>query len=272
MGIAENAEQKMGEKTSLKHGSFTGLAENYSKYRPSYSNDVLNAILGITGKPVNEIDFVDVGAGTGIWTRLVADKGVASGIAIEPNDEMRGFGEKDSADKKIDWRNGAGEQTGLKDSSADLVSMASSFHWVDFDLGTKEFNRILRPGGHFTALWNPRHIEANPLLVEIEDALYDMVPHLKRFSSGRSGLGEVLTQKLTESPYFENVTYLEGYHLSKQTPEEYLGVWWSVNDIRVQAGEELFKRFMQYVEERTKGMDFIETTYQTRAWIAQSVK
>ena len=28
--------------------------------------------------------------------------------------------------------------------------------------------RMLRPGGSFVALWNPRMIELNPLLVEIE--------------------------------------------------------------------------------------------------------
>jgi hypothetical protein len=46
--------------------------------------------------------------------------------------------------------------------------MASSFHWADFELATKEFSRVLRKGGRFCALWNPRLIEVNPMLVEIE--------------------------------------------------------------------------------------------------------
>ncbi len=46
--------------------------------------------------------------------------------------------------------------------------MASSLHWANFDKACDEFHRILRPGGVFVALWNPRFIEANPLLVEIE--------------------------------------------------------------------------------------------------------
>jgi hypothetical protein len=49
-----------------------------------------------------------------------------------------------------------------------IVRMASSLDSTDFDNACDEFHRILRPGGVFVALWNPRFIEANPLLVEIE--------------------------------------------------------------------------------------------------------
>jgi hypothetical protein len=47
-------------------------------------------------------------------------------------------------------------------------SMASSFHWADFDRARDEFHRILRSGRVFVASWYPRFIEANPLLVEID--------------------------------------------------------------------------------------------------------
>jgi SAM-dependent methyltransferase len=147
--------------------------------------------------------------------------------------------------------------------------MASSFHWVDFNKGTQEFARVLREGGRFGALWNPRFIEANPLLVEIENKLYELAPNIKRVSSGRSGITETLAEQLENSPLFDDVIYLEGRHVSKQTPEHYLGVWWSVNDIRVQAGEENFQTFMAFVEKRVAGLDFIETTYLTRAWSAR---
>ncbi|MFD6951333.1 methyltransferase domain-containing protein [Nocardiopsis sp. NPDC060348] len=52
-----------------------------------------------------------------------------------------------------------GEDTGLPSHSCDIVTMASSFHWVDFDAGLKEFHRILRPGGWFVALGVTRLIE-----------------------------------------------------------------------------------------------------------------
>ena len=50
----------------------------------------------------------------------------------------------DSNGKIIKWLSGYAEQTNLSNSSCDWVTMASSFHWADFDLATKEFYRILR--------------------------------------------------------------------------------------------------------------------------------
>ena len=119
---------------------------------------VLDALTGLFDKSVAEIDFVDVGAGTGIWTRMVHNIGAKTVLAVEPNEDMRTSGIADSGDTSIRWMSGSAEQTGLPPKSADWLSMASSFHWANFDAATREFHRILRPGGWFTALWNPRLI------------------------------------------------------------------------------------------------------------------
>lgn len=254
---------------TLKAGDFTGLAEDYSQHRPDYCSSVLKALLGLLAKPAAEVDFVDVGAGTGIWTRMVNAAAVRSVTAVEPNDDMRRNGMADSRNTDIRWRAGSAETTGLTDACADWLSMASGFHWADFDTATGEFHRVLRAGGRFTALWNPRLIEANPLLVEIEAHLETMHPNIKRVSSGRSGITETLTEKLWASPYFEDVVYLEGRHVIEMTPERYLGAWRSVNDLRVQLGPENFEAFLAFVEQRIAGLPVIEATYLTRAWSAR---
>jgi ubiquinone/menaquinone biosynthesis C-methylase UbiE len=212
------------------------------------------------------IDAVDIGAGTGIWTRSLAARGLRSVLAVEPNDDMRAQGIEGSRDTNIVWRKGSAEATGLPDRSADLVSMASSLHWSDFDQACDEFHRILRPGGVFAALWNPRLIEVNPLLVEIEAQIALLKPGIERVSSGRSGLTERLTDMLSAKPQFSEVLYLEGRHSVHQTPAQYLGVWRSVNDLQVQLGPELFERFLNFIENRIAGVKSIETTYLTRAW------
>ena len=147
--------------------------------------------------------------------------------------------------------------------------IASSFHWANFDTATKEFHRVLRAGGRFTALWNPRLIEVNPLLVEIEAHLDTLRPNIKRVSSGRSGITETLTEQLWASPCFEDVVYAEGRHVIGMTPERYLGAWRSVNDLRVQLGPEKFDAFLAFVEQRIAGLQVVEATYLTRAWSAR---
>lgn len=256
-------------KQELKAGDFTGLADDYSQHRPDYSPSVLNGLLGLFDKSADKIDFVDVGAGTGIWTRMVFAKGVHSVTAIEPNDDMRSNGISDCSGTAIRWQAGNAEQTGLPTACCDWLSMASSFHWADFELATKEFHRVLRPDGRFTALWNPRLIEINPLLVEIEAHLNTLRTDIKRVSSGRSGITETLTEQLWDSPYFEDVVYLEGRHIIAMSPERYMGAWRSVNDLRVQLGTERFDQFLAFVEQRIAGLDTIEATYLTRAWSAR---
>jgi ubiquinone/menaquinone biosynthesis C-methylase UbiE len=253
----------------LKHGDFTGLAGDYAKFRPGYAPQVATAILGFVGRDMETIDAADIGAGTGIWTRILAARGLRSIVAIEPNDDMRGQGIETSRGTGIVWFKGSAEATGLPDRSADLVSMASSFHWVEFDRACDEFYRILRPAGVFVALWNPRFIEANPLLVEIEAQITRLKPDITRVSSGRSGITERLTDMLSAKPQFTELLYLEGRHFVRQTAEQYIGAWRSVNDLQVQLGPELFGKFLNFVEKRTSGLKAIETTYLTRAWLAR---
>jgi ubiquinone/menaquinone biosynthesis C-methylase UbiE len=253
----------------MKLGDFTGLAVDYAKFRAGYAPQVATAILNYVRLDPHKIDAADVGAGTGIWTRMLAARGLRSVVAVEPNDDMREQGIQTSQGSGILWHNGSAEATGLPDCSVDLVSMASSLHWADFDKACEEFRRILRQGGAFCALWNPRLIEANPLLVEIEAQITELKPDLQRVSSGRSGITEKLTDMLSAKPQFTDVLYLEGRHSQRQTPEQYMGAWRSVNDLQVQLGPELFRRFLDLTERRIVGLAFIETTYLTRAWLAR---
>jgi ubiquinone/menaquinone biosynthesis C-methylase UbiE len=254
----------------MKHGDFTGLAGDYATFRPGYAPQVATAILNYVGRDAASIDAADVGAGTGIWTRMLAARGLHSVVAVEPNDDMRAQGMRTSHGTDIVWRQGSAEATGLPDKSADLVSMASSLHWADFDKACGEFHRILRPGGVFAALWNPRFIEANPLLVEIEAQIARLNPDIRRVSSGRSGITERLTEMLSAKSQFAEVLYFEGRHSLRQTPEQYIGAWRSVNDLQVQLGPELFLEFLNFAQKRTAGLTTIETTYVTRAWVARS--
>lgn len=255
--------------TPLQHGDFTGLASDYASYRPDYAPSVVTAVLALHERAPSALDMADVGAGTGIWTRMLAARGPRSIVAIEPNDDMRAQGVLTSRDSAIQWRAGSGEATGLGDAAVDLLSMASSFHWVDFDAGCREFQRVLRPGGRFVAVWNPRMIELHPLLVEIESEVRRLKPAIHRVSSGRSGLTDRLTERLWATQGFDDVVYIEGRHTRRQTREHYLGVWRSVNDLQVQLGPTLFDSFLEFVERRIAEVPFIETTYLTRAWSAR---
>ncbi len=48
-----------------------------------------------------------------------------------------------------------------------------------------------------------------------------------------------------------------------------MNIWRSVNDIRVQAGEEGFQRILENIEDILKDRDEIAVPYKSRAWTAQ---
>lgn len=251
----------------LRHGDFTALAANYSKYRPGYSASVLRAVLALVPKPPAAIDAADIGAGTGIWTRMLAPN-LRHVNAVEPNDEMRRHGECDCAGLRISYSRGTGESTGLATASVDLVTTASCFHWMDFEPTLSEFHRVLRPAGRFTALWNARLIEEGSLHAEVEGKIAELAPEVTRVSSGASGITSNLTERLLQSGLFGDVVYMEGRHSEARSPAEYIGVWESVNDVRVQLGEHRWARFMDFVRARVGSLAQIDTTYRTRAWSA----
>jgi SAM-dependent methyltransferase len=132
-------------------GRFTDRAADYVKYRPTYPAAAIDAVLRGMADPARLV-AADVGAGTGISARLLADRGVRV-IAVEPNAAMRLMA---SAHQNVEWRDGAAETTGLSTESVDLVLCAQAFHWFRQCEAVREFHRISRPGGRLVLMWNNR--------------------------------------------------------------------------------------------------------------------
>ncbi|WP_416669648.1 class I SAM-dependent methyltransferase [Egbenema bharatensis] len=128
---------------------FSDRGEDYQKYRLIYPASAIDTILSDLGSPT-QITAVDIGAGTGIGARLLADRGVRV-VAIEPNEDMRRAA---TPHEGVEFLTGTAEQTPLKNASVDLVTSFQAFHWFDFDKSLQEFRRILRASGHLALIWS----------------------------------------------------------------------------------------------------------------------
>lgn len=118
---------------------FGDRAQAYAAYRPSYPDEAVDAVLEGLGDP-SQLKIADIGAGTGISSRLFAGRG-AHVIAVEPNAEMR----RASADHpRVESQAGSADRTGLPDQSVDLVVACQAFHWFATPFAMSEMRRIAR--------------------------------------------------------------------------------------------------------------------------------
>lgn len=127
---------------------FTTRVDDYAKYRPVYPREIVDAILSGLRAPV----VADLGAGTGISSRLLADAG-AIVYAVEPNAAMRRML---SGRDSLRVVNGTAEHTTITASSVDVVTAFQAYHWFEPDRVLAEARRITRAGGRFAAVWNHR--------------------------------------------------------------------------------------------------------------------
>lgn len=136
----------------MKQGDFTELAKHYHN-RPAYNPMLIEKLIRCindTNKSREKINVIEVGAGTGKLTKILADEFNLNINAVEPNDNMREEGIKFTQNSKnVVWHEGTGEKTNMPSESADWVIMASSFHWTDHKKSLPEFSRILNGGGVF---------------------------------------------------------------------------------------------------------------------------
>ena len=128
--------------------SFGPAAELYDRARPSYPDEAISWMLGEA-----PLQVVDLGAGTGIFSRAVAGLG-HDVTAVDHDAEM--LRRLAAATEGVRALEGAAEAIPLRDASADAVVAAQAFHWFDNDEARAEIARVLRPGGVFAPIWNIR--------------------------------------------------------------------------------------------------------------------
>ena len=131
---------------------FTTTADNYVRGRPDYPPDVavwLRDTLGLApGRTV-----IDLGAGTGKFTRRLVDTG-AHVIAAEPVAAM--LAKLAASLPQVETLAATADALPLPDESVDAIVCAQSFHWFATKAALAELHRVLKPGGRLGLIWNMR--------------------------------------------------------------------------------------------------------------------
>jgi SAM-dependent methyltransferase len=184
--------------TSL-HGSalassFGAVAAQYEAARPGYPDGLFDAIEELSGRSLNGARVLDVGAGTGIATRLLRGRG-AEVVAVEPTPGMARQLRATSPDLPL--VHGDGDALPFASGSVDFVTYAQAFHWTTPEKSLPEARRVLRPGGALALFWNVKDRSLGwPL--EQERRMKAACPHYHAYGALYSGAPALERQGLRQ--------------------------------------------------------------------------
>jgi ubiquinone/menaquinone biosynthesis C-methylase UbiE len=246
--------------SATRPGDFSPQAEAYAKARPGYPRELVDHLMELAEIAPGDA-AAEVGAGTGIFTALLAGRGLRL-TALEPNAGMRA---KARPLPGVEWRDGTFEETGLGTSSQRWAVAAQAFHWAKPERALPEIHRVLVPGGRFTVLWNNRDVASSEVLRWTRDAVERLVPHFDEGYRARDW-GEVLTS----TGHFLAPAATEVHHTVAMSDRRYLDLWRSHNLLNAAAGPEGMAALLDEIAGRLAGRERIEVPYLCRAWTVQA--
>lgn len=167
--------------------SFGPVAAQYDAARPSYPDALFDELERLAGRPLRGADVLDVGAGTGIATRLLAGRG-ARVVAVEPSEGMAAVLRQ--AGPEVPVVKAGGDELPFHDASVDFVTYAQAFHWTDPGRSVPEALRVLRPGGTLALWWNVKDRET-PWVQAQEERLNAALPSYHAYGGVIAGAEEL---------------------------------------------------------------------------------
>lgn len=178
---------------------FDPVADDYDRHRPTYPAALVDWILAMSGLRPPAV-VADVGCGTGIATRLFAERGLEA-VGVEPSPEMRARARARGGARYVP---GLASDTGLPDRSVDLVTVAQAFHWFEPGPALAEFRRILRGDRWCAVFWNLR--DGTPFMRAYDALLREWSPPYREQAGPEDALARLRTHPAVLDPVGAELT------------------------------------------------------------------
>ena len=153
----------------------------------------MDALAGHIGRARQDLTILDLGAGTGRFSVLLAEAFHARVVAVEPSAKMRADAERGSAHPRIVYRDGAAGAIPAADGEFDFALLSMVIHHVpDLDACARELSRVVKRSGlvfirnTFSGrLEGIRHYEFFPAARAIDEARLPRVERVREAFEAR---------------------------------------------------------------------------------------
>jgi len=234
---------------------FGSVAEHYDRHRPSYPPKMVDYVLTYAGALAGD-RALEVGAGTGIATRLLAARGLII-TAVEPDAAMAAVAsERAAADgATVDLRITDFEHVEFDPHSFQLVYSGTAWHWADPDVSYARAAEALSAGGALAAFWNRPIWDGNPVrpgldaaYAGVADAFKEVFPGPMNPIAGGVTLitGNQWEAELERSPELGDPQVRSFRWTQPYTRDEYLGLLGTHSD-HIMIGEDYRTRLFDGV-------------------------
>ncbi len=205
--------------------AFSGAVKNYDKHAELQREVGRRLLAHLEFTKINPENILDIGCGTGFFTRLLAGKYKKAHIHATDISESMVCHTKAQHPKRLPWQrkyhHSVGDAIALpfKDASFDLVTSNLTIQWVpEAQAMMKEMRRVLKPGGLmlFSTFGRRTLVELKQTLAHVSpEHTSSVLPFADVMSLGNS-LGECAVEGLVTDADLFTLTYPNALSLMQE--------------------------------------------------------
>lgn len=133
--------------------AFGAAAGNYDQARPEYPVELYDILCRRCGLAKGTHAF-EIGAGTGLATRRLLERGASPVVAIEPDARLIDILRRRTPNADLQIVHATFEDADLPAHAFDLGTSATAFHWMDQRAALTKVASLLKRGGWWAVWWN----------------------------------------------------------------------------------------------------------------------
>jgi SAM-dependent methyltransferase len=208
---------------------FNGVADLYDACRPAYPEELIDALISMTGIQTNS-RILEIGSGTGKATVPFARRGFSI-LCIEPGLDLISVASQALKNyPRVEFEAVAFEQWDERPGEFNVVLSAQAFHWIPQPIGYAKAARVLKERGGLALFWNMYPDPTDAIFLDLRKVYEEHAPELAARPSSCEELIKQREADIWDSGCFSNVRVKRFPWSVKYDAAQYVGLLGTYSD------------------------------------------